>query len=794
MPVTATVMWGRVRPAPLSTCSVVTLPSSGPPASCPSVTSRASESSQHVGRIVDPDVRDDGGLEPVIEYGVPAPTAAELAEPVDRVSRPAASEGVTEVAPVAVAPSSAIASDPFELPDLEVPIRGRSFPTSPSASASASGEAASPGRFEPTKVEPSFELQLPEPQFTPLPPGVKPLPPSKDPLFAADSGAPARQAESDDQNASRLATRAGSSASLGGTSQGGEPAEPWRAPLDFEGLSDDDPSLRKSREFALDRVSGGLLGQKPIALTDGAQLSPNWVAVFTAAIGILVVVTILSIAMRLDPRTELPGPITAPHPSAVATAPQLSESPLPVPKPRRQRNVIPGPYRIKDSSSDPALRVLEGQIGFDPFLKAVEKAGLPLREAYRVVQVMGPVHPLDSCSKHDKFAILVERGTQKLRAFEYIVSAEEIYQARVGADGKLTAQKLELKIQQERVEGAFALGEGGLERAITDAGFEPALLRTLREALTGHLSLDELDRGARVRVIAQEVTALGAFSRYAGVEALEVVFPADRQPLRIYYFNGPKSRGYFDETARAPFEGGWRSPIPNAPVTSKFNMKRMHPVLHKIMPHTGVDFGSALGTPVGASTFGTISFIGWGGPSGNLVKVQHAGDVETGYAHLSRFADGLKVGDKVTRLQTIGYVGSTGRSTGPHLHFTAKRKGEFIDPLTLNLDALRVLPSDERAVFMEHKAQYDGRLAAIALPPLPAVGTSPGSGPGRPEGDEDETIPVSSAQSAPNALVGEAALAPTPGTPPAASGPTLYLTDEELLRQQKSTVMGEVDE
>src|SRR5690606_22329922 len=120
--------------------------------------------------------------------------------------------------------------------------------------------------------------------------------------------------------------------------------------------------------------------------------------------------------------------------------------------------------------------------------------------------------------------------------------------------------------------------------------------------------------------------------------------------------------GYFDSNGKAPYEGGWRKPIPDAPVTSKFNMKRVHPILKKPMPHTGTDFGAPTGTPIGSTSPGTISFIGPAGPSGNLVKVKHHDNYESGYAHLSRFAEGLKVGDRVDRLQLVGYCGSTGRS------------------------------------------------------------------------------------------------------------------------------------
>ena len=738
------------------------------------MTIRASESSQHVGRIVDPDVRDDGGLEPVLELGAPAPNlsppaAIDLGKPM-----PGASADLADAA-LRLPESHHTGLPAFELPDLELP-----------ASVSSSTAPVSKVSVEPfsTKpVEPTMQLPVVAPEFTPLPPGVKVL------TRPVESDAPVEEAKPDAHSPTRA-----------------QSVRPKSGPrLDFEGLTDDDLSSRKSRDLELDMVGGGLLDRPRVGGGAGnrqSAMSPNLVALFAALTGMLTVATIIAISMRFDRKQLAPREVPSSVPS-VAVAPTVIAEPEPAPK-TRQRVKIPGPYRIKDSAADPALRILEGQIGFEPFLKAVEKAGMPLKEAYRVLKAFEAVHPLNNSSKHDKFVVLLDRATKRVKAFEYSLSTEEVYQAREGKDGLLSVEKLDLKIQRERVEGAFVVGSGGLERSVVVGGFEPALLRTMREAMTGHMSLDEFERGTRVRVIAQEVTALGEFARYAGIEVLEVIFPGERKPIRIYYFDGPKSRGYFDESARAPFEGGWRSPVPNAPITSKFNMKRMHPVLHKIMPHTGVDFGAPLGAPVGASTFGTVSFIGWGGPSGNLVKVQHADDIETGYAHLSRFADGLKVGDKVTRLQTVGYVGSTGRSTGPHLHFTCKRKGEFIDPETLKLDALRVLPSDERAVFMEHKVQYDAKLDAIVLPGLPAsAAPAPSVDKGdRPEGEEDE-MGVSAGPSAPSApIVAGAAAAPSPAasagvaapSAPRKSGASLYLTDEELLRQQKSTDTGEVDE
>jgi hypothetical protein len=216
-------------------------------------------------------------------------------------------------------------------------------------------------------------------------------------------------------------------------------------------------------------------------------------------------------------------------------------------------------------------------------------------------------------------------------------------------------------------------------------------------------------------------------------------------------------------------------------------MKRLHPILKKVVPHLGIDFAAPVGTPVGASSFGTVSFIGYAGPAGNLVKVEHANNVETGYAHLSRFAEGLKVGDKVKRLQLVGYVGSTGRSTGPHLHFSASRNDEFFDPATLKLDAMRTLGKESREVFGKVKTKYDALLDALplpdALPPLtppavassaaPALAAPPAAAPAvEPEESEEEPAQAPSA----------AASAPPVGADKASSGKSMvHLSDKELL-------------
>jgi hypothetical protein len=521
------------------------------------------------------------------------------------------------------------------------------------------------------------------------------------------------------------------------------------------------------------------------------QLSPTLIAVFGTLMGLVTVTTLVALGMNLD-RSRKAQPATV-----AASRPQPPPDSFQIPKKKRVK--LAGPWRIADAKAAPNFRVIEGRVGEQSFLAAVQTAGAPEKEVYRVMVALKGLRNFDQCKKDDRFVALLERGTSRIKAFEYIGGKEEVYQAKEGRDGLLTGSRLDLSVRRERAQGAIVIDAGGFDAAADRAGFESGLSKVLADALDGHEDLDRLEPRTILRVIAQEVTVLGEFARYSGVEAVEIRPPAaGAEPTRIYYFRGPKSHGHFDARGRAPHEGGWRKPIPDAPITSRFNPKRFHPLLKRIMPHTGTDFGAGIGTPVRASSYGIVSFMGPAGPSGNLVTIQHPGGIETGYAHLSRFAEGLKVGDRIKRLEVVGYVGSTGRSTGPHLHFSAKKDGKFIDPETLDLDGMHSLAGDERIEFTRTKAQYDALLDAIALPPLPppspaasAVAPSASAPPqiatdeAADEQTEEPGVPAAKSAPAPSASGAPAA------APPAGSNP-IYLTDKELLKLQSASDDGEV--
>lgn len=157
---------------------------------------------------------------------------------------------------------------------------------------------------------------------------------------------------------------------------------------------------------------------------------------------------------------------------------------------------------------------------------------------------------------------------------------------------------------------------------------------------------------------------------------------------------------YFDENGQSATKGLLRTPVSGARLTSGFGM-RSHPLLGYSKMHTGIDFGAPQGTPIKAAGSGTIMKAGRGGGYGNVVQVQHQGPYSTLYAHMSRIADGIRPGVKVRQGQVIGYVGSTGRSTGPHLHYEIRVDDRPVNPLKVRVAGGRQLSAQALASFRQ---------------------------------------------------------------------------------------------
>jgi murein DD-endopeptidase MepM/ murein hydrolase activator NlpD len=173
-----------------------------------------------------------------------------------------------------------------------------------------------------------------------------------------------------------------------------------------------------------------------------------------------------------------------------------------------------------------------------------------------------------------------------------------------------------------------------------------------------------------------------------------------------YQTNDDNVVDYYDETGKSAKKFLVRKPVSDGNITSGFG-GRNHPLLGYDKMHTGVDWGSSTGTPVFAAGNGVIDKVGWEGGYGKYIRIRHANGYETAYGHMSAFARGMEAGMKVRQGQVIGYVGSTGLSTGAHLHFEILINGRFVDPMKVRLPRGRVLEGALLTAFDQERTRLD---------------------------------------------------------------------------------------
>ena len=189
------------------------------------------------------------------------------------------------------------------------------------------------------------------------------------------------------------------------------------------------------------------------------------------------------------------------------------------------------------------------------------------------------------------------------------------------------------------------------------------------------------------------------------IETGEILFAnleLSGQDNSLYYFDKKGSEGHYDKSGKSVKKALMKTPINGARLSSPFGMRK-HPIDGFNKMHKGTDFAAPAGTPIMASGDGIITKTGWCGGGGNCVKIKHNSVYQTVYAHMSKFAYGIKKGSRVKQGQTIGYVGSTGKSTGPHLHYEVIVNGKRVNSQTLKLPSGKILKKDLRKKFETQK-------------------------------------------------------------------------------------------
>jgi murein DD-endopeptidase MepM/ murein hydrolase activator NlpD len=368
--------------------------------------------------------------------------------------------------------------------------------------------------------------------------------------------------------------------------------------------------------------------------------------------------------------------------TSVAAIKREAESRTPAAALPSQPLIAPAPASSLPATSAPVgpPGAVDGKVvKGDTLGRLLKRSGLTGPEADEVIRALSGA--LDFKNIRAGQAFRIERGADgRVKLFELVLNKISTVRAVREPTGALTgrADNSATRIERRAVGGRI---DSSLWDALHAAGETAALVDFFVDVFAYDLDFyNDTHPGDTFRVIVEKEHIDGPdteFVRYKRILAAEYKGKAGTH--RTFYFDG----AYFNDAGESSEKTLLKTPLKFHRISSGFDRARMHPILHTTSAHLGVDYAAPTGTPVWAAASGTITFRGPAGGAGNFVVLRHDGGLETQYMHLSKFAAGQKVGQKVAAKTVIGYVGTTGLSTGPHLHFGVKQNGVYIDPAKL---------------------------------------------------------------------------------------------------------------
>jgi murein DD-endopeptidase MepM/ murein hydrolase activator NlpD len=363
-------------------------------------------------------------------------------------------------------------------------------------------------------------------------------------------------------------------------------------------------------------------------------------------------------------------------------------------------------------------RVVEGTMKDDDTVeRAWKRDGLSAREIAELAGALGRVFDLRTVRAGHIYQLRYD-AEEHLRALDYRTTPALAYHVERTATG-WSAVKDE-KPLEVRVTEASGVVVNSLYDAVKRSGESTSLVSWFVDMFAWDMNFYiDSQAGDRFKVIIEKRYLAGKFYKYGRVLAAE--YKGRVGTFRAFWF-APKDgspAGYYTEHGESIVKSLLKTPLKYVRVSSSFDRHRFHPILHTERAHLGVDYAAPVGTPVWATANGSVAFVGPRGGAGNAVILSHPGGMESIYMHLHHFARGLAVGQPVRQKQVIGYVGMTGLATGPHLHFSLKQGGAFVDPLKLRPAREAPLPAPYRVEFAAAIAPRLTALAAITPAPPP---------------------------------------------------------------------------
>ena len=365
---------------------------------------------------------------------------------------------------------------------------------------------------------------------------------------------------------------------------------------------------------------------------------------------------------------------------------------------------------VDSSTICPSLDSLdfkEGKVRNGQFFSTLlTSLGLSAGEAYNLTQACGEVFDVRTLRVGNTYKAYYSQRLEYL-VYDRDRTSQIIFQCQPPYE--VSIYEKPITVEQRYADVTIS---NSLWVDMTDAGVSPNLILSLSDIYAWTVDFFGLQKGDRFRVLYDEKMCDGEVISVDTVRY--AVFTHNGSDLPAVMYN-QKDGGniYWNEKGESMRKAFLKAPLHYSRISSGFSNARRHPVTRKVQPHYGVDYAAPAGTPVMSIGDGVVTSVKYEGAGGNVVRIKHNSVYSTAYLHLSKYAKGLKAGQRVRQGEVIGYVGSTGRSTGPHLDFRVWKNGSPINPLKMDSPPAEPLNGEHKDAFNSASEKYKAQIDTI---------------------------------------------------------------------------------
>lgn len=341
-----------------------------------------------------------------------------------------------------------------------------------------------------------------------------------------------------------------------------------------------------------------------------------------------------------------------------------------------------------------SLEMVEGKVKSGQFFSTIlTSLGMSQQEAYNLTQACDSVFDVKTLRTGNEYQAYYDSSVLEYLVYERDRASNIVFACRPPYGAWVYEKPVAVESRY-----ADVTINSSLWNDMLDAGVSPLLIVSLSDIYAWTIDFFGLQKGDRFRVLYDERLCDG---QVIAVDTVRyAVFSHAGQELPMIMFD-QKDGGniWWNEKGESMRKAFLKAPLQYSRISSGFSYARKHPVTRKVQPHTGVDYAAPKGTPVMTIGDGVVTSVKYEGAGGNTVRIRHNSVYSTAYLHLSKYAKGLKAGQRVRQGEVIGYVGSTGRSTGPHLDFRVWKNGTPINPLKMDSPPAEPIKEENRPAF-----------------------------------------------------------------------------------------------